>query len=188
MIQLLAETCLNGLKALLMWGGFVLSIIYAFAFLLWVVGFTITLAGKAVTFGRKAIRRVDRAFLNLTEGLNGLQAMVIEVLGAILIVVVLLLGLFVVGNASGPTPQTWGLPQIGASVMVVMFALGLLAEVFPKQQSKKRQGFSVSPVCPTHNLEMEQNIVPVGYPNSGMKVWACPRFDECGTWEVIKWE
>lgn len=44
------------------------------------------------------------------------------------------------------------------------------------------------PVCPHHKIDMKQMTVPAGYPNSGLKVWVCPQFEDCKEWELVDHE
>ena len=40
------------------------------------------------------------------------------------------------------------------------------------------------PLCPEHNLEMEEYTILEGCTNAGRKIWPCPRYEECHKWEL----
>jgi hypothetical protein len=42
------------------------------------------------------------------------------------------------------------------------------------------------PICPEHKVDMVREVVPAGYPNSGLPIWVCPRFEACRNWEIAE--
>lgn len=42
------------------------------------------------------------------------------------------------------------------------------------------------PFCPQHNADMVELTIPAGLRHAGHKIWYCPNFIECGSWELAE--
>lgn len=42
------------------------------------------------------------------------------------------------------------------------------------------------PICLHCQVDMEPETIPVGYPNTGTKVWVCPNYAYCKQWELAE--